>query len=151
MTNRFDNLEIEAFTEEVKRDGFCVLREHLPKKKLIEWREAFAPLLAEYIKNLGQTENRGANRYYVTLPFENLFADEEVFADADVLAIVENLVGEDFVMCQLATDTPLFGSEYQEIHRDAPPLFPEIAGGNSGVSIGCKFPSGRCYDRKRRV
>ena len=70
-------------------------------------------------------KNRGKERYYVTLPFDEPFADEEIFADPDILQIVENLVGQDFTMVQLATDTPLKGSEYQEIHRDAPPLFPE--------------------------
>ena len=140
MANRYSKTEIERFTGEVMRDGFCVLRGHFSKKKLIEWREKFAPLLQAHIENQGQTENRGANRYYVTLTFENLFADEEIFADADVLAIVENLVGEDFVMCQLATDTPLFGSEYQEIHRDAPPLFPEIEQETPSFQLAVNFP-----------
>jgi ectoine hydroxylase-related dioxygenase (phytanoyl-CoA dioxygenase family) len=61
----------------------------------------------------------------VTLPFEGVFADPRVFEDPDVLAIVEQVVGKDFVFCQLATDTPLRGSDYQDLHRDAPPLFPE--------------------------
>jgi ectoine hydroxylase-related dioxygenase (phytanoyl-CoA dioxygenase family) len=30
------------------------------------------------------------------------------------------------VMCQLATDTPLYGSDYQEVHRDTPALFDDI-------------------------
>ena len=138
--NRFDNSEILSFTNEVKRDGFCVLKNHFPKEKLEKWREAFAPLLAEHIENRGQTENRGAHRYYVTLPFENAFADEAIFADTDVLAIVENLVGEDFVMCQLASDTPLCGSEYQEIHRDAPPLFPELKAESPAFQLAVNFP-----------
>jgi len=29
------------------------------------------------------------------------------------------------VMCQLATDTPVLGSDIQDIHRDTPALFPE--------------------------
>lgn len=36
---------------------------------------------------------------------------------------MEGLVGSDPVMCQWATDTPLKGSDYQEIHRDTSPLF----------------------------
>jgi len=41
-----------------------------------------------------------------------------------VLAIVEQVAGADPVMCQLATDTPVLGSTYQEVHRDTPELFP---------------------------
>jgi ectoine hydroxylase-related dioxygenase (phytanoyl-CoA dioxygenase family) len=76
----------------------------------------------------------------VTLPFIKPFADEEIFVDADVLAIVENLVGTDFVMSQLATDTPLKGSEYQEIHRDAPPLFPEWGRETPSFQLAVNFP-----------
>lgn len=126
--------------DEVKRDGFCILREHFPAEKMLEWRKEFAPILSEYIANQGQTENRGANRFYVTLPFEKTFVDEEIFADPDVLAIVEKLVGEDFVMCQLATDTPLLGSDYQEIHRDAPPLFPEWETETPVFQLAVNFP-----------
>src|SRR5687767_12736309 len=102
---RLSKKEIENFTGEVKRDGFCVLRAHFAKEKLTRWNEKFAPLLASYIEKHGTAENRGKARFYVTLPFEDLFADEEIFADQAILEIVENLVGEDFIMCQLATDT----------------------------------------------
>ncbi len=138
--NKYDRAKIEQFANEVKRDGFCVLSGQFPADKLIEWREKFAPLLQAHIESQGQIENRGANRYYVTLPFENTFADETIFADADVLAIVENLVGADFMMCQLATDTPLLGSDYQEIHRDAPPLFPESEAETPAFQLAVNFP-----------
>jgi len=137
---RYKQSEIENFADEVKRDGFCVLRGHFPKEKLIRWREEFLPLLEEHIEREGQLKNRGSQRYYVTLPFENMFADEAIFADADVLKIVEKLVGEDFTMVQLATDTPLLGSEYQEIHRDAPPLFPEIEQETPAFQLAVNFP-----------
>jgi ectoine hydroxylase-related dioxygenase (phytanoyl-CoA dioxygenase family) len=74
------------------------------------------------------------------LPFDNLFADEDIFADPDVLAIVEQLVGQDFTMVQLASDTPLRGSDYQEIHRDAPPLFPELDYETPPFQLAVNFP-----------
>jgi ectoine hydroxylase-related dioxygenase (phytanoyl-CoA dioxygenase family) len=138
--NRYSISEIEQFTNEALRDGFCILRGHFPKGKLQRWRETFTPLLEAHIEREGKLKNRGAERYYVTLPFENIFADEEIFADADVLAIVENLVGKDFVMPQLATDTPLLGSDYQEIHRDAPPLFPELEQETPMFQLAVNFP-----------
>lgn len=124
---RYSPEKIEKFAADAKRDGFCVLRNHFDAAKIRNWHKEFAPLLQEHIAREGHIQNRGSQRFYVTLPFENTFADSEVYEDPDVLAIVEHLVGADFVMCQLATDTPLNGSDYQPIHRDAPPLFPDWA------------------------
>lgn len=138
--NRYDTEELERFANEVKRDGFCVLREHFAAEKIARWNERFTPLLADHIEKQGTLENRGKARYYVTLPFDEFFADEEIFADADILAIVERLVGEDFTMVQLATDTPLRGSEYQDIHRDAPPLFPELNAETPAFQLAVNFP-----------
>lgn len=137
---RYSNEEIKQFAEEAKADGFCILRGHFPKDKLRQWNEKFKPLLESHIEREGHFQNRGAARYYVTLPFDAPFADEEIFADADILAIVENLVGKDFVMCQLATDTPMLGSEYQDIHRDAPPLFPELEQETPAFQLAVNFP-----------
>lgn len=137
---RYSNADIEQLTHEVLSDGFCVLPGHFAKEKLFKWGEAFAPLLTAHIESQGHLENRGSARYYVTLPFEDVFADEAIFADPDILAIVQNLVGENFVMCQLATDTPLLGSDYQEIHRDAPPLFAELDRETPPFQLAVNFP-----------
>jgi hypothetical protein len=88
--NNFRQTEIKQFTEEFMRDGFCVLRGHFPKAKMQVWKERFAPLLTAHIEREGNLKNRGAERYYVTLPFEAPFADEEILADPLILAIVEN-------------------------------------------------------------
>lgn len=141
MSNqRYNQAEIEQLTHEALRDGFCILREHFPKEKMQIWRERFLPLLEAHIEREGHIQNRGAQRFYVTLPFDVPFADEEIFADPDILAIVENLVGKDFTMVQLATDTPLRGSDYQDIHRDAPPLFPEIEQETPSFQLAVNFP-----------
>jgi ectoine hydroxylase-related dioxygenase (phytanoyl-CoA dioxygenase family) len=138
--HRYSQTEIEQFTHEALRDGFCILREHFPKEKMHVWRERFTPLLTAHIAREGHIQNRGAQRFYVTLPFDTPFADEELFADPDILAIVENLVGKDFTMVQLATDTPLRGSDYQDIHRDAPPLFPEMEQETPSFQLAVNFP-----------
>lgn len=137
---RYNKSEIEQFTHQALTDGLCVLRDHFPAEKIKRWKEEFLPLLDAHVEREGGNENRGANRYYVTLPFINPFADEEIFCDADVLAVVENLVGRDFVMCQLATDTPLKGSDYQELHRDTPPLFPETGVETPSFQLAVNFP-----------
>ncbi len=137
---RYNKSEIEQFTHEAIRNGQCVLRGHFSAEKLRRWNEEFQPLLEARVEREKGNENRGANRYYVTLPFVAPFADEEIFCDPDVLAIIENLVGKDFVMCQLATDTPLNGSDYQDLHRDTPPLFPELQAETPSFQLAVNFP-----------
>jgi len=137
---RYSGAEIEGFTREVLEDGFCVLRGHFPKEKMRAWLEAFGPLLEAHVEREGRLENRGPARYYVTLPFRAPFADPSVYEDDDVLALVEGLVGPDTVMCQLATDTPLLGSDYQDTHRDAPPLFPETGLETPPFQLAVNFP-----------
>jgi hypothetical protein len=132
--------EIEAYTQAVLRDGFCILPEHFSVEILKRWSEAFQPLLERHIEREGHLLNRGPARYYVTLPFQPPFADPGIYEDEDVLAIVRGLVGQDAVLCQLATDTPLRGSDYQEIHRDTPPLFPELDQETPPYQLAVNFP-----------
>jgi ectoine hydroxylase-related dioxygenase (phytanoyl-CoA dioxygenase family) len=137
---RYSATEISRLVEQVQRDGFCVLPDHYDRELIAAWNKAFLPLLHDHIEREGALKNRGANRYYVTLPFEKMWADPTIYEDPDVLAVCEQLVGSDMVMCQLATDTPLNGSEYQEIHRDAPPLFPELKAETPAFQLAVNFP-----------
>lgn len=137
---RYNTAEREAFAEAVLGDGFCVLPAHFSPETLHVWRASFAPLLAAHIAREGCLLNRGAARYYVTLPFAAPFADPAIYEDEDVLDIVARLVGEDATMVQLATDTPLEGSEYQDVHRDTPPLFPETGRETPPFQLAVNFP-----------
>jgi ectoine hydroxylase-related dioxygenase (phytanoyl-CoA dioxygenase family) len=141
MTNhRYTHEERKTFTQKVLREGYCVLENHFSPAVMDYWNERFMPLLRSYMDAGGTTAGRGAERYYVTLPFAEPFADPTIFEDADILSIVEGLVGEDFVMCQLATDTPLLGSDFQDIHRDTPPLFPEFHIETPPFQLAVNFP-----------
>ena len=137
---RYSQSEVEAFVREVLEEGFCVLPGHFAREKVEAWRAAFAPLLERHINREGHRLNRGPGRYYVTLPFAAPFADPEVFEVDDVLGVVCGLVGADAALVQLATDTPLLGSEYQDVHRDAPPLFPEWGRETPPFQLAVNFP-----------
>jgi len=137
---KYDDSAIEGLARTVIEDGYCVLRGHYPGELISRWREAFAPLLERHVEREGALKNRGAERYYVTLPFLAPFAEPRIYEDDDVLAVVARLVGDDLVMCQLATDTPLLGSEHQITHRDTPPLFPETGLETPPYQIAVNFP-----------
>jgi hypothetical protein len=126
MMPRYDERARNALAEDFERDGFVLLPDHFPRATLEAWRAAFEPLFTPHVdeaREKGGSGNRGPGRYYVTLPFEGEFADPAIFCDDDVLGIVERIAGPDPVMCQLATDTPVRGSDFQDWHRDTPPLF----------------------------
>jgi ectoine hydroxylase-related dioxygenase (phytanoyl-CoA dioxygenase family) len=144
--SRYSEVEIRSFVREVLEEGFCVLRGHFARERMEVWRAAFAPLLEKHVEREGHRLNRGPGRYYVTLPFVEPFADPAVFEDDDVLGVVRGLVGDDALMCQLATDTPLFGSEYQDVHRDAPPLFPEWGRETPPFQLAVNFPLVDVYE-----
>lgn len=122
---RYTAAEHEAFASDFNRDSLVILRNHIPREKLARWAAAFPPLLQAQIAREKQASSRGAGRYYVTLPFRGIWADPEIYEDRDLLAIVERVSGPEPVMCQLASDTPMKGSDYQPWHADTPALFPE--------------------------
>ncbi len=140
MTGRYSEAEIAAFADRFDADGFVVLPGHFDTERLRGWRTAFQPLLDAHLAREGDKQNRGSHRHYVTLPFAAPFNDPAIFEDADILAIVERVAGKNPVMCQLATDTPLRGSDYQPIHRDTPPLFPEIGFEPPSYQLAVNFP-----------
>ena len=138
---RYSDAEHDAFARDFNRDGQVVLPGHFDRALLRDWSRAFEPLLAEGIARDIANPNRGAQRFYVTLPFRGVFADPAIYEDADILAIVERVAGPDPVMCQLATDTPLVGSDYQGWHADTPLLFPETNDNDTpSFQIAVNFP-----------
>ncbi len=114
---------LDRCVEELERDGICVLRGLFNPAIIDAWARAFAAVFEDRSRRPGGLAPREQARYYVTLPWEAPFADPQVFAHPAILAVVERVLGSKYEMVQLGADTPLYGSEYQPIHRDFPPLF----------------------------
>ena len=132
--------EAKARAEEVRRTSCTVLKGLIPAEKIDAWNAAFQPLLQASIQREKDDPNRGPGRYYVTLPFQGLWADPEIVDNDEIMAVVSELVGADGVMCQLATDTPVRGSDYQELHRDTQLLFPETGHESPPYQLAVNFP-----------
>jgi hypothetical protein len=136
----FSREEARARAQEVRTTSATILRGLLPVQKIDDWNAAFQPLLAKAIREEADNPNRGPGRYYVTLPFHGLWADAEFIDNDAILAVVEELVGEDGVMCQLASDTPVRGSAHQDLHRDTQLLFPETGVESPPYQLAVNFP-----------
>lgn len=131
--------QVKAHAEEVRTTGLTVLRGCFPVETIDRWNAAFGPLLEAAIEREKDDPNRGPGRYYVTFPFHDLWADPEIIDNDDVMAVVEALVGKDGVMCQLASDTPVDGSDYQDLHRDTQLLFPETGAETPPYQLAVNF------------
>ena len=140
MTRRYSDEQISFFANQALQDGFYVFKNHFDKTKVEEWKTACLPLLKNQMDLEGGNTSRGSQRFYVTFPFAQPFNDAAFYEDPDILAIVEVLAGKDFVMCQLASDTPTLGSDYQPLHRDCPPLFPELKNETPMYQLALNFP-----------
>lgn len=132
--------QVRDHAEEVRRTSATILRGLLRVETIDAWNTAFQPLLERAVARERDDPNRGPARYYVTLPFHGLWADPQIIDNDAIMAVVSELVGADGVMCQLATDTPLRGSDYQDLHRDTQLLFPETGVESPPYQLAVNFP-----------
>lgn len=117
--------QARAHADEVRRTSVTVLSGLIPTEVIDTWKEAVGPLLAATLRRDGDRPSRGPHRYYVSLPFHGLWADPAIIDNDAIMAVVEELLGADGVLSELATDTSLLGSEAEGLRRETPPLFPE--------------------------
>lgn len=137
---RLTTAEAKARADEVRETSSTIIPGLIPTRVIDAWNEAFQPLLLDAIEREGDDPNRGTNRFYVTLPFHGLWADPQIVDNDAIMSVVEELVGADGVMCQLASDTPLLGSDYQDLHRDTQLLFPESGAETPPYQLAVNFP-----------
>ncbi len=120
---RLSPSSVEMAVGQVRNNGYVLFERILPSDLVADMNAAFARLLESHVRRTDP--NRGANRYQMHVPFAPPYSDERVIASPFVLPVVEALVGEDCICHYMASDTPLPGSDYQAVHPDIFPLFPE--------------------------
>ncbi|HEX4808021.1 MAG TPA: phytanoyl-CoA dioxygenase family protein [Bryobacteraceae bacterium] len=119
-------MALEQKISELQSDGFCVLKAHFPKAQIQSCRDAFWPILAQYLQQHQNTPNRGPHRYFLPMPFDPPCFTPEFFFDPVVLQIVRSALGERIVADQWGCDVCLEGSQHQGLHVDFQrPLFPD--------------------------
>jgi ectoine hydroxylase-related dioxygenase (phytanoyl-CoA dioxygenase family) len=132
--------QARAHADEVRSTSATLLRGLFPVETIDAWNAAFQPLLEAAMASESDDPNRGPGRFYVTLPFHGPWADPAIIDNDAIMAVVAELVGADGVMCQLATDTPVRGSDYQPLHRDTQLLFPETGAESPPYQLAVNFP-----------
>ncbi|TFE26282.1 phytanoyl-CoA dioxygenase family protein [Cohnella luojiensis] len=131
-----DNLIIAA--EQVRKNGYILLEEVLTEEQVLELRDAFAPIFKEYTEKKGF--NTGTNRAQMFLPFVEPFCSEAVIVNPIALSIIDQILGADCRLTYFASDTAGPGSDYQNVHSDLPPLFPELGVALPAYSLVLNIP-----------
>jgi hypothetical protein len=120
---------IESIREkinEVREQGFCILRNQFAPALVEACRQAFWPRLLTYLES-GHASNRGPCRHFIAMPFGLPIFVPQFFFDDALLSIVRGLMDDRVVADQWGCDVALRGSEYQGVHVDYQrPLFPEV-------------------------
>jgi ectoine hydroxylase-related dioxygenase (phytanoyl-CoA dioxygenase family) len=119
----FTSADLDRQTEDLNRDGICVLRGVFDRQLVEEWAEAFDSLFQDRQNRPGGLAPREKERYYLTLPWARPFDNPEVYANPAILGVLDRIFPQEYVMVQMGADVPVQGSDYQEIHRDYRPLF----------------------------
>jgi hypothetical protein len=111
---------------EIRDKGYRVLKGHFPRDLIDACREAFWPVLMNYLEKHRDQPNRGPHRHFVPMPFSAPCFAPEFFFDPTILAIARKAMDDRIVADQWGCDTAVRGSAYQQFHADYQrPLFPE--------------------------
>jgi len=115
---------------QVKLHGFVVLENALPLTLADELNADFLKTVDELLKTDAQkTEvNTSAfrkNRIRMDLPFRDPYIQPAIITNPFALPIVERILGEDCRMFYFSVDAPMPGSDYQTVHGDYAPFYPE--------------------------
>ena len=110
---------------ELRDRGYCVLHSQFSKQAVDACREAFQPILLDYLERNATRANRGPHRHFLPMPFEAPCFAPEFFFDPGVLTLVRRAMDDRVVADQWGCDVPVRGSQKQEFHVDYQrPLFP---------------------------
>ncbi|SEO31879.1 phytanoyl-CoA dioxygenase family protein [Paenibacillus sp. OV219] len=129
---------IEIAIEQIKKNGYIGFESVLSAEQIAELKDAFLPMFNEYIERFGY--NTGTNRAQMHLPFVQPFINDYMIANAFALPVIKAVLGEGVRATYLASDTACPGSDYQNVHSDMPPLFPDLGVALPAYSLVMNIP-----------
>jgi ectoine hydroxylase-related dioxygenase (phytanoyl-CoA dioxygenase family) len=129
---RLEPNTLQDAVDQIKIDGYVLLERVLPAELLAKLQSKFTEIFEEHVVRTGEDKQdvnaetkRGKNRFLMHLPFVEPFNDPLVVTNPMALQVLDVMLGKDYTCRYFATDTPLPGSDYQGVHSDDAPLFPD--------------------------
>jgi len=121
---------LEQAINQVKLNGFVVLENALPLELVDQLNADFHKTVTELLqKDAAKTEVNTSdfrkNRIRMDIPFREPYTHPLLITNPFALPIVERIVGEDCRMFYYSVDAPMPGADYQTVHGDYMPFYPE--------------------------
>jgi ectoine hydroxylase-related dioxygenase (phytanoyl-CoA dioxygenase family) len=122
------SVDRERSVRQLKVSGYTIFERVLSDERLGTIRAAFDDYFDKAVASGDPrvVHPTGLNRYNVWVPLESPFLDPDVVADPLVLSILSELLDDDVICSYYASDIALPGSDYQPVHPDVKPLFPNL-------------------------
>eukprot|EP01046_Picozoa_sp_COSAG06_P037554 COSAG06_NODE_4251_length_4429_cov_50.160970_4_plen_221_part_00 len=134
---------VAELAQEFRISGFCVLRQIIAPETVASIRRSWEPIRDRDIERQGEVPGRGRHRYNVRVPMMAPFVDAEIFEHPKLVALLSQILGEDYVWTHFDSNVPLVGSSFQSWHRDGSPSLPSPAFDQIMLPCSCvgvKFP-----------
>jgi Phytanoyl-CoA dioxygenase (PhyH) len=121
---------LERGCNQVMLNGFVLVANALSTDFVDKIYEDWIDLANHLLENdpektdVGSTEFR-KKRIRMDTPFRDPYTDPRLVANSFAMPIIERILGEDCRVCYYSADAPLPGSDYQVVHADYKPFFPD--------------------------
>ena len=121
---------LEQAVNQVLLNGFVVLENAVPIDLVDDLNQDLLDVIDRLLKtDAEKTEvNTTAfrkNRIRMDLPFRDPYIHPQIITNAFAMPILERIIGDDCRMFYFSVDAPMPGSDYQTVHGDYAPFFPE--------------------------
>jgi ectoine hydroxylase-related dioxygenase (phytanoyl-CoA dioxygenase family) len=121
---------LEQAANQVKLNGFVVLENAVPVDLVDDVNQDLLNVIDRLLKTDAErtevnTSPFRKNRIRMDLPFRDPFIDPWIITNAFAMPILERILGEDCRMFYFSVDAPMPGSDYQTVHGDYTPFYPE--------------------------
>ncbi len=118
------NDKLQTAIEQINSNGYIIIDEVIPRDLTEQLHLAFESMLNEFnSRKGGKFKNK---RVQIPLPFIDPYTDERVINNPIVIPILEQILGEDLRCIYFSSDTPMPGSDSQNVHCDVMPLFKNL-------------------------
>jgi ectoine hydroxylase-related dioxygenase (phytanoyl-CoA dioxygenase family) len=109
--------------QQIRVNGYIVFDSVLAADFIADTHAAFMELFYTFLQDPPPTLAK--NHYRMFLPFRMPFADHRIVANSIVHQVLHAVMGNNLRCHYFASNTCLPGSEYQAVHSDIYPLFPD--------------------------
>jgi len=129
-SGRLNPETLDRACNQVRLNGYVVLANAMPTDFIDRLCEDWLAVLRKAMEtspdktDVGKSDFR-KRRVRMDTPFRAPYTDSQLVANPFVMPIIEKILGDDCRVFYYSADAPLSGSEYQNVHADYLPFYPD--------------------------